>query len=144
MQLDVPQPPDPSGPTYSIANPMRRAIAISLMMLFSWTLIAPFYAHDSDVNLPACCRRNGKHHCAMHMMGQLAGNQRSLTAIAERCPCCPLSVSPTNSPLFKPEAAGAFYAEFVSHPALAPQTEAHYRISSLCSHQKRGPPTLLV
>jgi hypothetical protein len=41
------------------------------------------------------------------------------------------------------EDAGAFYAEFVSHPAHAPQTEAHSRISSLCSHQRRGPPTPL-
>jgi hypothetical protein len=61
---------------------MRRAIAISLMMLFSWTLIAPFYARDSGANLPACCRKNGKHHCAMHTIDQLAGNQRGVTTVA--------------------------------------------------------------
>jgi len=122
---------------------MRRAIAISLMMLFSWTLIAPFYARDSGANLPACCRKNGKHHCAMHTTDQLAGNQRGVTTVAEKCPCCPLSVSSTNSPTYNAEVAGAFYAEFVFHPALAPQTEARYRISSLRSHQKRGPPTPL-
>jgi hypothetical protein len=120
---------------------MRRAIAISLMMLFSWTLIAPFYARDSDANLPACCRKNGKHHCAMRTMGKLAGNQRGFSTVAEKCPYCLLSVSSTNSPTYKTEAAGEFYAEFVSHPALALQTEAHFRISSLRSHQKRGPPT---
>jgi hypothetical protein len=32
---------------------MRRVIAISLMMLFSWTLIAPFFASDADANLPS-------------------------------------------------------------------------------------------
>jgi hypothetical protein len=123
---------------------MRRAIAISLMMLFSWTLIAPFFVRDFDANLPACCRRSGTHHCAMRVMGQLADNQRGFAVVTERCPYCPLSVSTINSPTYKAEAAGAFYAEFVSHPALAPQTEAHYRISSLRSHQKRGPPSPLV
>jgi hypothetical protein len=122
---------------------MRRAIAISLMILFSWTLIAPFLARDSDANLPACCRRSGKHHCAMRMMSQLADNQRGFTTVREKCPYCPLSISSIKSPAYKSVAAGAFYAEFVSHPALAPQTEAHYRISSLRSHQKRGPPTPL-
>jgi hypothetical protein len=122
---------------------MRRAVAISLMMLFSWTLIAPFFVRDADANLPACCRRSGRHHCAMRMMGELAGNQRGFTTVVEKCPYCPLSVSPINSPTYKAETAGAFYAEFVSHPALAPQTEAHYRISFLRNHQKRGPPTLL-
>jgi hypothetical protein len=122
---------------------MRRAIAISLMMLFSWTLIAPFYARDCDANLPACCRKNGKHYCAMRTMGQRAGDQRGFTTVAERCPCCPLNFSSTKTPTYKAEAAGAFYAAIVSHPALAPQTEAYYRISSLRSHQKRGPPTSL-
>jgi hypothetical protein len=122
---------------------MRRAIAILLMIVFSWTLIAPFLVRDSDANLPACCRRGGKHHCSMRRMGQLADNQRGFTTVSEKCPYCPLSISSVNSPVYKSAAAGASYAEFVSHPALAPQTEAHYRISSLRSHQKRGPPTPL-
>jgi hypothetical protein len=46
---------------------MRRAITISLMMLSSWTLIAPPFAPDADANLSACCRRNGTHHCMMRM-----------------------------------------------------------------------------
>jgi hypothetical protein len=122
---------------------MRRTVAISLMMLFSWTLIAPFLVRDADANLPACCRRSGSHHCAMRMTGQLAVNQHRLSTVAEKCPYYPLSVSPTNSHIYKAEVAGAFYAELVSHPAFAPQTEAHYRISFLRSHQKRGPPSPL-
>jgi hypothetical protein len=72
---------------------MRRAIAISLMMLFSWTLIAPFFAPDVQASLPACCRKNGKHHCAMRIMGLLAGNQRGFTTVAEKCPRCPLNAA---------------------------------------------------
>jgi hypothetical protein len=56
---------------------VRRAIAFSLMVLFSLTLIAPLFAPDADANLPACCRRNGKHHCMMRMMERTAGNQEA-------------------------------------------------------------------
>ena len=123
---------------------MRRAIAISLLMLFSWTLLAPLLAPGADANLPACCRRNGKHHCncMMRGMGQLAGNRKGLTAVSEKCPCCPASACVAPSPSCKPEAA-AFHAEAVFHPAPAPQPQARSLVFFLSSHPKRGPPTLL-
>jgi hypothetical protein len=123
---------------------MRRAISISLMMLFSWTLMVPFFAPDPEANLPACCRNNGKHHCMMRMMGQRSGHQKGFTRVAEKCPCCPASVCVAHSAIYKPKAAAAFYAEVVSHPACAPQSETASRICLLHSHQKRGPPAPLV
>jgi hypothetical protein len=122
---------------------MRRAIAISLMMLFSWMLIAPLLASDADANLPACCRRNGKHHCMMRRMMQLSGAQRSFTAVSEKCPYRTASVCVSNSPTYEPEAAGVFCARTVFHPVRARQTVAHYRLSFLRGHQRRGPPTSL-
>jgi hypothetical protein len=119
---------------------MRRAIAISLMMLFSWTLIAPLFASDADANLPACCRRNGKHHCMMRMMERRSGLQKGFPSVSGKCPCFPVSTCAVYSPIFKPEAGEQFSSEAVRHPAIAPQTEAHNCISSLCSHPKRGPP----
>jgi hypothetical protein len=122
---------------------MRRAIAVSLMMLFSWTLIAPLLARDSEANVPACCRRNGRHHCMMRRMMQLTGAQRGFTAVSEKCPYNPASVCVTNSPTYKPEAAGAFHAESAFHHACAPQTVAQFRLKFLRGHQRRGPPTSL-
>jgi hypothetical protein len=124
---------------------MRRAVAISLMMLFSWTLIAPLVAQDSEANLPACCRRNGKHHCTcrMHRMGQLTGNQKGFTTVLEKCPYCPVSACTVYSPTFKPEAAAAFYDKTVFHTARAPRTESRSLILFLRNHPKRGPPTPL-
>lgn len=119
---------------------MRRTIAISLLMLFSWGLIAPVLAPDSEANLPACCRRNGKHHCAMRIMAVLDNSQRGFTTITDKCPCYPASASVVHSSTFKPEARDAVYAEARHHLARAPQTEALYRVSLLRSHQKRGPP----
>ena len=120
---------------------MRRTISFLLMVLFSLTLIAPLFARDADANLPACCRRNGKHHCMMRMMEQRSGNQKGFTSVSEKCPCFPVSTCAVHSPIFKPEAKEEFYAKVARHPACAPLTETLYRISSFSSHQKRGPPT---
>jgi hypothetical protein len=120
---------------------MRRVIALSLMMLLSWTLIAPLFAPDADANLPACCRRNGKHHCMMRMMERRSGQQKGFTSVSEKCPCFPDSTCAVHSPIFEPAAGEQFYSNIFRVPAIAPQSEALYRISSLRSHQKRGPPT---
>ena len=116
---------------------MRRVIVLSLMMLFSLTLIAPLFASNQDANLPACCRRNGKHHC---MMGSRSGLQKGFTSVSEKCPCCPFGACAVCSPIFKPEAGAQFSVEVGRHPAVAPQTEALYCLSTLRSHPKRGPP----
>ena len=44
---------------------MRRRFAILLLALFSFSLLSPAFGGDSEANLPACCRRSGKHHCSM-------------------------------------------------------------------------------
>jgi hypothetical protein len=122
---------------------MRRSIALSLLMIFSWMLIAPLLAPDAEAALPACCRRNGKHHCMMGGMEQTGGKDTGLTSVSAKCPCVPSSTAAVHAPTYKPEAGTQFYAEIVRHPACAPQTEARFRISFLRSHQRRGPPSPL-
>ena len=122
---------------------MRRVLSFSLVMLFGWMLIAPLLAPDAEANLPACCRRNGKHHCTMRMTMQRDGGRKGFTTVSEKCPCCPSSACAAHSATYKPESGRQFLAEGVRHPGVAAQTEALYRVSSLRSHQKRGPPTPL-
>jgi hypothetical protein len=122
---------------------MRRSIALSLTMLFSWMLIAPLFASDAEANLPACCRRNGKHHCMMRAMERLGGTKAGFSSIAEKCPCLPESTGAVHSPVGAPKVGEQLFAEAVFYPAYAPQTEARSRISFLSSHQKRGPPSPL-
>lgn len=46
---------------------LRRAISSSLLLIFSLTLLSPLLAAFTpaeESNLPACCRRDGKHQCA--------------------------------------------------------------------------------
>ncbi|HVV45274.1 MAG TPA: hypothetical protein VHC72_08700 [Bryobacteraceae bacterium] len=44
---------------------MRRLLASLLLVVFSLSLISPALASAAKSNLPACCLRNGKHHCEM-------------------------------------------------------------------------------
>jgi len=122
---------------------MRRAISLSLMMLFSWMLIAPLLAPDAEASLPACCRRNGKHHCMMHGMVRLKAKGSGLASVSEKCPCLPDSTGVIHSAKFLPETARQFYTAVVDQTTSAPETPVSFRITSLRSHQKRGPPSLL-
>jgi len=101
---------------------MRRVISLSLMILFSLALMTPFFAPDADSKLPACCRRSGKHHCMMRLMGE--GNRREpgFTTVTEKCPCSPFSASVAHSQGSSTDAGDEFYAEIRRHPACAPQT----------------------
>lgn len=122
---------------------MRRSIALSLLMIFSWLLIAPLLCPDAEASLPACCRRNGKHRCMMQAMDRGEGGATGFTSISEKCPCLLDSTGAIHSVKFEPRTAAQFYAELVFHPAYSPQTEARFRVSFLRSHQRRGPPFLL-
>ena len=125
---------------------MRRAVAISLMMLFSWTLIAPLVAVDAEANHHTCCCGKGKCHCRMcsrHKAPGHGGNQTGFTTISEKCPCSPAGACNLLSPTYKPEAAEQFYAVVVPDLAFAPQSEARLRTALFRSHPKRGPPAPL-
>jgi hypothetical protein len=122
---------------------MRRAISLSLLLVFSWMLIAPLVAPDSETNLPACCRSHGKHHCNMRRMMRLGGSEKGFSTISEKCPFWPASTCAVHSASFAPETGRRFFAAVVSGPVSAAQAETTYRISLLRSHQKRGPPAPL-
>ena len=70
---------------------MRRALAFLLAALFSFELIAPALLAGAAPDLPACCRRNGKHHCAMAGMDGSGGTPAGSTvkAIESKCPFFP-------------------------------------------------------
>ena len=122
---------------------MRRISAILLMALFSVPLISPVaFAPDADSKLPACCRRNGKHHCAM--MAAQSESSSGPVLQAGRCGFFPpgqgIPINPGVS-LLSPTSQAVF-AGLLSHPASRPQTEALCRISFSRAGQKRGPPIL--
>jgi len=44
---------------------MRRLLASLLLVLISLSLVSPVLASAAQSDVPACCLRNGKHHCEM-------------------------------------------------------------------------------
>ena len=125
---------------------MRRVPAILLVFLFGFAPIAPALFVDDQSNLPACCRRDGKHHCGM-MDRDTAETPSSGVAgdtLRVRCPLFP------NGGAMVPECGPALLAasqtagvSVASQTADQAQAEAGYRIVLNRSHHKRGPPPLL-
>jgi hypothetical protein len=69
----------------------------------------------------------------------------AFTAPLQHWPLYPKSVlsGTTRLNLFVPEPGAAFFAAVESHPTLATQTEAKYRIAFDRTRLKRGPPASL-
>jgi hypothetical protein len=110
------------------------AVIAPSLLIFA-DLISP-----AENTLPACCRRDGKHHCAM-----MAAAPEPLpdTQIKAEAPVCPFrsQASITAFALaYLPAASATHFAGLESHPAIHEQTHAALRVSETRSHQKRGPP----
>jgi hypothetical protein len=126
---------------------VRRALSIVLLLLFSLPLISPALALTdiSDANLPACCRRNGAHHCTkITSPANSSGSGLSFSAIPPRCPAYPAAVTPVRHGDLSFHAASLIFAGIVSHPVIKPQTEARARVALDLSRQKRGPPPTIL
>jgi hypothetical protein len=129
---------------------VRRLLAILIAILVGLPTITPLFALSTgdDLSRPACCRRDGKHHCMladMDMSGP-SSNRAGFNApsVSERCPYGAKSVPSTSHPDWSLDTAQAVFAGVVAHPAVAPQTESKRRVSSDRSRQKRGPPASLL
>jgi hypothetical protein len=121
---------------------MRRLSAIALFAALVIPAVLPFLAVSSpDANLPACCRRDGRHHCAMMAMMERASHEISFRTQPPACPYRSQSVLLARSFSVHPSASMAFYAALVEHPAIHAQTVAARLVSAARSHRKRGPPS---
>jgi hypothetical protein len=123
---------------------LRRLLAISLLALlclpFASAIFAPTALNSSS--LPACCRRDGTHHCmtdAMERRDQPSSNAH-IHAPVEKCPYCPVAVATIHGATHFPPAARSIFAALVNHPAHTAQVESKLRITESRSRQKRGPP----
>ncbi len=126
---------------------MRRLLAIALFFLVSFPLISPLFALTGgpQANLPACCRRNGAHHCMGTMrMPDSADQTIKLASKPARCPAFPQFSSSIPHIQLAPPAAALLFAEVVGHPAVRPQVQARARVSLDRSRHKRGPPVILL
>jgi|SRR5579883_1252967 len=111
-----------------------------MLLLFGLPLLAPVLASDiGEAGLPACCRRSGKHHCAM--AGTMLRQQgHAISMIAEKCPYTPAVARLLPWTPLAPSIEAAIFAGVIRHPAVHAQAEALYRVSFDRTRQKRGPP----
>ncbi|MBV8731556.1 MAG: hypothetical protein JO336_17255 [Acidobacteriia bacterium] len=121
---------------------MRRVSAISVLFAIAYLLIAPLAFAETESRLPACCRRNGVHHCIEANRSAAPG--AVFQTIGDKCPLYPVTAAPPVSPsaTLHANTSGRF-AGLVSHPSIRFQTEARFRSSCIRSRLKRGPPSLL-
>jgi hypothetical protein len=131
-------------PQKCLNEALRRLLSILLLAVFGMPFISPLFAMTAkaESNLPACCRRNGKHHCTMGVTvrSRLTNQSPEFQAPLEKCPYCPASVAVVHCDTFGPPTHQAIFAELIAHPAGTAQTESKLRISRSRSRQKRGPP----
>ncbi|NYF90655.1 hypothetical protein RBB79_13670 [Tunturiibacter empetritectus] len=126
---------------------MRRLIGITLLLLFSSPLISPLLAltAGSQANLPACCRRNGAHHCMRNMQqAESSSSGINVSTIPQKCPSYPAAVTSIQHGDLSSHAASLLFAEIVSQPSVTTQTEARARMALDRSRQKRGPPFFIL
>jgi hypothetical protein len=123
---------------------MRRTLASFLLLVFSFPLIAPVVLAGAEWNLPACCRRGGKHHCDMTSMGGAPVSGVCFRSGPQLCPMYPgAQAVPAGEFVAVLNTTGAIFGLVVSHPAIDVPTETAFRVSLGRSSQKRGPPVVL-
>ena len=120
---------------------VRRMLAISLLILFALPLTLPVFGADAaGTSVPACCRRNGKHHC---MMSLNSSRNSSVPTLWQKCPSPVTPPAVSVLPSFTPSPSASIFAGVRRHPAAAAQVEARQRVSFDRSRQKRGPPVFI-
>ncbi len=130
-----------AGATLYAKVRMRRLSAIALFAALVFPAFLPFLAAPSpEANLPACCRRDGRHHCAMMAMASTT-QQTTLRQEPAACPYRSQSRLIARTFSFHPTASLAHYAGVVEHPAIHSQTIVKQLVSKARAHQKRGPPS---
>ena len=120
-----------------------KVIAIALLLVFAGNAALPAFFADSQSTLPPCCRRDGKHHCAMMDMAQQQDNAGASWQAAQRkCAQFPKHSAAFYSAKSVPPSTLVTGLVF-SQPTVKAQTEALYRVSHSRTRQKRGPPSLI-
>ena len=123
---------------------MRRGFSLFLILLFSLGPLAVTVQGDDESRLPACCRRNGAHNCAMSMavarMSSQAFAGKTIVTAPSTCPRFPGGVFTVTS------SAHALAASPAALPSLnvslnsAAAARAAARVSQARTRSSRAPP----
>jgi hypothetical protein len=125
---------------------LRRLFPILLLAVFGLPVVSPLFALSTTEasRLPACCRRDGKHHCTASMADQdnLTRRGTQFNVPTDKCPYFPSALAAMHKELLALPIGHAVFASLVGHPSGVAQAESMRRISRDRSRQKRGPPVI--
>ena len=121
-------------------NTAAGALMLSILApIFVWLAIP-----NTEAALPVCCRRDGKHHCAMMaMMEELAKDATpSIRDSSSMCPYRNAMSLPSARSIAGQPVSFTFFTQTVSQSDRIVQALVSARVSEARSHLKRGPPAL--
>ncbi|QMV17544.1 hypothetical protein GOB94_01620 [Granulicella sp. 5B5] len=126
---------------------MRRLLSFVLLLIFGLPTVAAALGGSSDPDslLPACCRRNGAHHCMMSQAeidALLHGTH--FTSLRSKCPYYPTAATPLQHQQLAFRANGAISVSLISMPVRIGQIRAWARVAERGARHKRGPPHSLL
>ena len=126
---------------------LRKLLAITLLAFFGLPFASALSAltPKNEANLPACCKRNGKHHCMMGSQGsETASGEHRFTHPEEKCPYAPATSAAGHYPIaFGLPSTQILFSGPIGTPAAIAQAESMCRVARDRSRQKRGPPAVL-
>ena len=126
---------------------MRRGISFFFVLIFALGPLATLSSASDNAALPPCCRRNGKHHCAMYMqmMGAWMVVPAGAPPIAKspsHCPYYPQHPSPWTTTSHALAAASLGLPVLLERPHMPAVIRADVIFNPIRIHGSRGPPAL--
>jgi len=122
---------------------LKRLIANSMLVILIASLLAPLALGFQQRTVPACCRRNGKHHCMSGISGVMASNDKApaFRTIPARCPF--RSTVATLAPIAQAQIGRTSTSTYVPPLAILSQGPEFFSSTSNVHFPffQRGPPT---
>ena len=117
------------------------AIASVLIAAILCGALTPLAEASSSKSLPACCRRDGKHHCARRLPGRADDQSAVFRSKSDPCPYRAANVAPPEVTVSLPGAL-PFVAAFPEGHLLQPTQVRSDSNLHLNNRSERAPPTL--
>ncbi len=129
----------------STMKTVQRLLAILLLCALSSPLMPLTATRQGDSSLPACCRKSGKHKCALKEAALRQASAPAIAGIEERCPARPaFFTTVTSSHALLLRQSSLQVDSVVTHSLPLARTDALGGLPFSRSHQKRGPPVFVL
>lgn len=121
---------------------MRRLVTSFVLAVMAWSFVAPMALAFTGSDVPACCRRNGKHHCQMSGMSGMAamsaGGVPSFRSRPSDCPYRAQKATPTGTAAPQTETISALELPCTTFLSAV---DFHFHYSRpISGNSQRGPP----